>query len=454
MRVLCIYFLSGIEKNNSLEKIAEACLRFSPLIAIGQRAIFLEIGACRKLYTEESVSLRIQILMQRFLCQVQVAIADDIPTALAFAKYGVLDKSELPVESLKLYASPFRPQKHLDSVVLLLQRLGIYTLKDILAIPRNSIPSHLGKDTSLALQSIDNAKLMPWPQWKLVEKIFESENISEEFHILDMEPLLFLLRSMLDKILLRLKGRAELLSTVEICIEQEQFSTVKEVKRKWQIDFAFPQGSVLSVLPIVRDRLNSSFEKLALESSVRRLEIRVLKSVRSFNKQRDFFSKREEELESFQSIVSRLIERLGRERTFVASPVESYYPERSWKKSLDEQATANVVQSTAAKIDSKFASINVLMPDGLTYCQEANERPLRVLKQALALQKRDNFYSLGNRCWQVKESYGPERLSGEWWLQTLDTQRDYYRVLTETGEELWVYLQKHTGQFFLQGFFD
>jgi protein ImuB len=449
MRVLCVYFLSGIDKKSSLEKIAEACLRFSPLIAIGHRAIFLEIGACRKLYTEESVTLRMQILMQRFLCQTQVAIADDIPTSLAFAKYGVLDKDELPVESLKIYASPFRPQKSLDHVVTLLQRLGIYTLKDILIIPRNSISSRLGKDTLLALHAIDNAEQMPWPLWKPEEKIVETELIADEFHILDLEPLLFMFRSMLDKILLRLKGRAELLSEIEICIEQEQFSTVKEASRKWLIQFAFPQGSVHSVLPIVRDRLSTCLAKFALESSVRKIELRVVKSVRSFNKQRDFFTKREEELESFYSIVSRLIERLGRERTFVASPVESYYPERSWKKSLDDKELTETQD-----LLSKATSINVLMPDGLTYNQGVNERPLRVLKQALALNKKDNFYSLGNRSWQVKESHGPERLSGEWWLKALDSDRDYYRVLTETGEELWVYLHKNTGQFYLQGFFD
>jgi hypothetical protein len=94
------------------------------------------------------------------------------------------------------------------------------------------------------------------------------------------------------------------------------------------------------------------------------------------------------------------------------------------------------------------------MPDGLTYSQQANERPLRVFKEAIELQRQDNFYFLGNRSWSVKESFGPERLNGEWWLNKNDIERDYYRVLTETGEELWVYLHKTTGQFFLQGFFD
>lgn len=443
MRVLCIYFLTGLDdkKQNAIEKMAEACLRFSPLIAIGHRAIFLEIGACRKLYSEESVSLRVQVLMQRFQCRVQVAIADDIPTALAFAKYGVSDKYDLPVEALKIYASPFRTHKSLDHVVSLLQRLGIYTLKDILIIPRQSIVTRLGKETLLALQAMDNAKLMPWPSWQPEEKIVETANISEEFQILDLQPLLFLFKNMLDRTLLRLRGRGQLLTSLEIGIEQEHFSTVREPKRVWKIDFAFPQGSAHGVFPILQDRLFPSLQKYPLEASVREISIRVVKSVAGSSKQRDLFSKREEELESFYSIVSRLIERLGRERTFVASPVESYYPERSWKKTWTEDS-------------GSYASINVVMPDGLSYSQQVNERPLRVLKEAIELQKRDNFYLLGNRSWSVKESFGPERLSGEWWLNTSDVDRDYYRVLTESGEELWVYLHKTTGQFFLQGFFD
>jgi hypothetical protein len=340
MRVLCIYFLSCIDekKQNAIEEMAETCLRYSPLIAIGHRALFLEIGACRKLYSEESVSLRVQVLMQRLQCRVQVAVADDIPTALAFVKYGTNDKYDLPVEALKIYASPFRLHKSLDQVVSLLQKLGIYTPKDILIIPRQSIASRLGKETLLALQAMDNAKLMPWPRWQPQEKITETESIPEEHQILDLHPILVLFKNMLDKTLLRLRGRGHLLTSLEVSIEQEHFSIVKEPKRFWQIDFVFPQGSVHGVFPILQDRLLPNLEKYPLEASVREISIRVVKSVVGASKQRDFFSKRQEELESFYSIVSRLIERLGRERAFVASPVESYYPERSWKKKHGQKA--------------------------------------------------------------------------------------------------------------------
>jgi len=59
------------------------------------------------------------------------------------------------------------------------------------------------------------------------------------------------------------------------------------------------------------------------------------------------------------------------------------------------------------------------------------------------------------KSWQILEWHGPERLSAEWWDEG-GFHRDYYRVLTETGEQLWIFSTgpKHQSRLYLQGYFD
>src|SRR6185312_14431277 len=100
MRVICIYILGEANKAENLEGLAEACLRLTPQVAIDKKFIFLEVGACKNLYSETSVQARIQILLKRFAMTARLAIADDIPTALALAQFQVASKEQLPVDAL------------------------------------------------------------------------------------------------------------------------------------------------------------------------------------------------------------------------------------------------------------------------------------------------------------------------------------------------------------------
>jgi hypothetical protein len=45
-------------------------------------------------------------------------------------------------------------------------------------------------------------------------------------------------------------------------------------------------------------------------------------------------------------------------------------------------------------------------------------------------------------------------LVGEWWSGTEALKRDYFRVGTETGEELWIFRIPDSDKLFLHGYFD
>src|SRR4051812_5360754 len=73
-----------------LEAFAEACLQLSPQLALRQNeAVFLEIGKCRNLISDEGVKLRLQVLARRFGLSGKIAIAQAPGWALARARYGM-----------------------------------------------------------------------------------------------------------------------------------------------------------------------------------------------------------------------------------------------------------------------------------------------------------------------------------------------------------------------------
>ncbi len=427
MRVACVYLT---QPSPAVLEFAEACLRLTPQVAIGERAIFLEIGGCEKLYSEKTFSLRIQALLKRFMVSARVALANDIPTALALAKYqaatsAALCREDLPIEALQLYASPFKQTDSLAKVIGLMRALGLRTLEDALVLPRKQLASRFGKEAILALHYVDFAQSLPWPRFAPRAKIIEASEVDDAYLVRELEPILFLLRGLVDRALLRLRGQGKLVTAFEVRIFQENYSTVKQPKRSWSIELSFPVGSVLSLLSILRDRIEFALQREPLESAVTRVEVEIVNSVLGQGRQTDFFSKKEQEAESLQAVFARLTERLGEGRAFMAKAVESYVPERSWQK-------------TYAESDR----LQIRLP----------LRPLRILKKPQEIQKIDNYFVHRNKKWKVSELLGPERLSGEWWMK--DQERDYYRVKTESGDELWVYSLSGAQQYYLHGVFD
>jgi protein ImuB len=85
-----------------------------------------------------------------------------------------------------------------------------------------------------------------------------------------------------------------------------------------------------------------------------------------------------------------------------------------------------------------------------------------VLKKPEPLQKDGRvLQSSSGKQWRVLTWEGPERLIGEWWKDPSveGFRRDYYRVVTEGGEQLWVFADYARTQgerfaFFLHGYFD
>ena len=107
MRVACLWF-QKTSLSIPIARVAEHCLRFSPQICVrAEEAVFIEIGKCRKLFSEPGFLMRAQVVLRRLSLNASIAIGSDIAEALVLAKYGVSKMDLLPLEALLDLADPF-----------------------------------------------------------------------------------------------------------------------------------------------------------------------------------------------------------------------------------------------------------------------------------------------------------------------------------------------------------
>lgn len=129
-------------------------------------------------------------------------------------------------------------------------------------------------------------------------------------------------------------------------------------------------------------------------------------------------------------LVDRLTNRLGPERVWRATPVESHVPERSGART--------------AVLDARPTSARSWNPE--------IPRPIRLFRRpeplegVIALTPDDppSQFRWRNRVHRVRRAEGPERIGEEWWRADIadvrvDHVRDYYRVEDAEGGRFWLF---------------
>lgn len=405
--------------------LAETCLQFSPQIACGDHWVFVEIGACLKIYSESHFLNELHKVLEQFKINARVEIANDLPTALASAIFKVRRKEHFPIEAIPYYFNPYLYDKQFEKIVSIFRDLGITNFKKLDEIPPGLLTSKFNKNLNLVMRQIDDARNIYWPRFAPEETITETYEFEETQAISNLEPLAFVLKGLLERICSRLLGQHLMIAKFEIKLVQEMYSTVLEPVRVQSIDLAYPHNSVPGLLGIIRERLEKELTTKPLESNVIRVSLKVLEKAPGGYRQKDLFSQKEEDREAIQSLISRVKDKLGETRIFYAQPLESFFPEKSWCKSLNDPTPTSVA----------------IAP-----------RPLRVLMKPLKLCRIDHYFTCNSKRWKATNISEPERLSGDWWLK--EEGRKYFTVKTDSNEELWIYSPDDTEEYFLHGIYD
>jgi hypothetical protein len=439
MRVACLWFYQEV----SIEKIAELFLRFSPQIAIkNNKALFIEIGKCKKLYSEATFIARAQVILRRQKQHANIFIGSDITDALSCAKYQLDKIDDLPLEALVDFVDPFERdlvlRKSVHKLIDSFQDLGINTLAQFKRLPASELISRYGIIGRFCYQRVHQEDFINWPQWNPEEIIFEKKEFSYFEFYGELEPILFELKSQVDQIFARLFARRRKVTQLQIQIRCEKTSTHFDFLRTLHFDFFTPQASAKSTLRILKERLLREFERKPILSPIEEIQTTVLKAVPFEIGQKNIFNNDEEKFEHLHSIHNQLVEILGKENVFQAALTEDRRPEKSWKKIFDHPHEALSAPSQILHI----------IPERATY----------LCRYPIKIEVKAGHIYIKNKCYKILFWDNQiEKISGGWYEKpSVEIQnvfdRNYSFVEIEGRQKISVF-ETPDHQFYLHGYY-
>jgi protein ImuB len=426
-----------VADRNALCQLALDSQRFSPLVGLEEGAhpesLLCEVTGCTHLWGGEEPFLQaIRSYWRGRGYHVQVALTSSIGASWALAhtsKTSLVPAGDeepalsgLPVAALRL------PLEALER----LQTLGLWTIGEVLRIPRESLASRFGV---ILPQRLDQA-LGLLSETFVCERLVEPLTTVREWEVpIDDRFVLGLVcRRMLGE-LLSMAGRNGMgLQELEGELRTENGPVTIELRL---VEPTRDEQHLAQLTELRMERLTWSGGVIAARWAAVRLG-------RSEQAQGSWFRDDSETKNSraFSSLVDRLTSRLEAQAVLRPEMVPDSQPEH----------IVRLVPWTAAPNPKteKFT----LPPE------QSRGRPLRLLGTprlidvASVIPDGPPF----RMTWQsqdclVVRSWGPERIATGWW-RTQDVERDYYRAEWQDGTQVWIYRDGRNGRWFLHGFFD
>lgn len=414
-----------------LNRLAEWCIRFSPIVGIDSPdGLLLDASGCPHLWGgEEAYLADIVKKLQNRGYDVRVAIADTIGIAWGMARFGkkplIVGKEAnleallfLPPEALRLEPETFDR----------LHKLGLHEIGQFINMPRPSLRRRFGPQF---ISQLDKALGY---QIEMITPVQPIEPYQERLPCIESIATLtgieIALKELLKKLCLRLVQEQKGLRTAQFkCYRVD--GKVEQIA----IETNSPSLSMEHLFKLFEIKLSSIEPDLGIELFV----LEAPKVEDHLPKQKKLWDASGGlEDERLAELIDKLSVKFGKECINRYLPDEHYWPERSFKpaSSLQEKLT--------------------------TFWCEDKLRPLQVLKDpepiVVAAPIPDYppmLFRYKGKVHKIIKADGPERIEQEWWIQQ-GQHRDYYHVEDEEGRRYWLFRLGHydqTFQWFIHGFF-
>lgn len=415
-----------------LNGLAEWCIRYTPCVATDlPDGLLLDATGCAHLWGGETNYLNdIASRLKTFGYHVRMAMADTIGAAWAFSRFGdevnMIPPGQHATAIMKLPVAALRIN---PDILERLNKLGITTIKDLIAIPKPSLRRRMGAELIMRIDQATGTIDETIEPVQPIEPYLERLPCIEP--ILTREGIEIAINHLLQRLSERLqqegKGvRAALLKS---------FRTDGKVETI-RIGTTYPTSNT--------DHLFHLFElKLDQVSPGPGIDLFILEAGRVEKKNIEQERLWEQSLGLRNIQLTRLLDRFcgkfGEQCVKRYFPAEHYWPERSFQcaTSFTEDAP-----------EWKFIPRRPL---------QLLSRPLPIEVTAPVPDYPPMVFRYKGKPHKVVRADGPERIEQEWWLQQGE-HRDYYMVEDEEGIRYWLFRLGHYdsdkfGGWFLHGFF-
>ncbi|RPH65838.1 MAG: DNA polymerase Y family protein [Myxococcaceae bacterium] len=452
----------AVAEAQALSSLAEGFLRFTPAFMLSAPdGLWLDASAASLFGGEAGLVEKVEAQARAAGYRARVVLASEPFTARALARFGAATRACVaPGGSERaLAALPVQALEDAPEVVASLRALGLSTLGELSALQPTQVISRLGAQGLRAQRLVrgqDESRLLPAVLPEVVEEVRTLEAPAES-----LEPLLFALKTALDRLSARLRGRQR--AAVRLTL-----TLVLEPTGPYPVPLALarPTTDPKLLLDLVRHRL----ESVRLDGPVATLVVTVDESCEDRGQQGVLGDAPAGDA-ALEAVLARLATALGPEA--LGSPVlaDDHRPEAAHAPGPFRPPRREPGMFAEARRAPPAPPPPPPAPGGrLRTCAGAQgvqaqpdwqlERPLRLLSgegepievELDALGALRSARVLGRRR-KVLAVTGPERLGGQWWTES-PFQRDYYRVHLEGLGAAWVYRRAGEGEFFLHGLFD
>lgn len=415
-----------------LARIAEWCIRFTPIVATDPPdGLLLDVTGCTHLWGGDDAYIKdITQKLQLRGYTVRLAMADTATLAWGVARYGkeplVITASTHLNTLMSLPPEALRPEA---DVVERLHKLGLHHVHQFINMPRASLRRRFGKHF---IQRLDMAL---GQEMEVIKPIRLVEPYQERLPCL--EPIVT--HTGIEIAL------QELLKLLCLRLQQEQKGLRTAVFKCYRVDGRTEQIDIGTNRP--SHHIEHLFKLFALKigkiEPALGIELFVLEApqVEDYLPQQEKMWQANGGLEDMRvsELIDRLAGKIGIQSIHRYVSDEHYWPERSFKQAT----TLHEAALTEWRYD-KPRPLQLLEPPELIEVSA----PIPDYPPML-FRRKGNVH-------KIVKAEGPERIEQEWWLQQ-GQHRDYYRVEDEAGYRYWLFRLGHyedkNYKWFLHGFF-
>jgi protein ImuB len=407
-----------------LERIADWCLRYTPLVACDPPdGLLLDITGCAHLYGgEDALMADLSEGIEAAGFAANIAVAGTIGAAWAAARYGRPGSYPNGSEHPPLSALPLAALRLAPETVASLARVGLKRIGGIIDLPRAPLTARFG---SGLLRQLDRAlgrehePLTPrLPVAPYVAEQRFAEPIARE------EDVLAITERLAARLARALERRGEGSRRLELTL----FRTDGDVRRI-AAGMSRPSRDAAAIRALFTERLAALADALdpGFGFDMARLSVIVAESCAP----QQIGIDDEDGGAELTRLVDRLSARLGSQRVRKLIAQDAHIPEIA-SVSVRAQATGT---------DDRWPAFRAYRAEA-----ELAPRPLRLLGKPEPIEALAEVpdgpplrFRWRRALHEVIAADGPERIEGAWWSEAGGRARDYFRVEDKSGLRFWVF---------------
>ena len=356
-------------------------------------------------------------------------------TAMA-DRAGLLLFCVAPIDSVWEMLNPLPPAAlRLDAATCeILSQLGIETIAQLRQLPRASLAARFGGELSRRLDQASGGTAEVLVAESDAPTFYAEQLL--DFPIRDQATVQVVIERLLEKLCEQLRSRQQGALQWQIRLLRQSATPLALTIGLFQ-----PTATVEHLMQLVAMQIEQQHDFDMNAAPVEEVTVAATRCVLLAGHQRQLFDENPRlDQQSLAHLVNRLAIRLGTESVVRPALVSGAQPEYAFRYQPLVGGPPLRRKSASRQTDNVMA------------------RPLRLLQpaqplSAVAVESAPPALLVSSR-WRLKVTrhWGPERIETGWWRGPT-VRRDYWRVAANDGQQLWIYRDLETGNWFLQGTF-